>query len=281
MSSPKPLSSAAVMDEILAHGFPRERGRVIHALVGGSQLHGVKLKGKDDHDIYGIYIESPECCFWEGFPHFVTSTAPQSERNKAGDVDVICYSLRRFARLAAAGNPTILHMLFTPADSDEVFWSAVIASRNLFLAKAHGHKYKGYADAQLRRMTGDRGCGKHGQRPELEQKYGYDVKAAMHVLRLLHEGIEFVSRGWVTLPRPEPERNKLLAVRRGEWSEDRVIAEANRLFAELDAAVEHSPLPEHVDLSAVGRLVTQIYLDAWEQWGWSGKRSTGSPPGGF
>jgi uncharacterized protein len=268
MTSPKLLSSAHVMDEILAHGFPPERGRLIHALVGGSRLHGVKLEGTDDHDIYGIYIETPESCFWEEFPHYVTSTAPKIRRNKAGDVDVICYSLRRFARLAAAGNPTILHMLFIPADSEEVFWSAVIAARDLFLAKAHAIKYKGYADAQLRRMTGDRGRGKHGQRPELEKQFGYDVKAAMHVLRLLHEGIEFVSRGWVTLPRPEPEKSKLLAVRRGEWSEDRVIAESNRLFAELDAAVEHSPLPERVDLQAVGRLVTQISLAAWERWGW-------------
>jgi len=107
----------------------------------------------------------------------------------------------------------------------------------------------------------------------LEQKYGYDVKAAMHVLRPLHEGIEFVSRGWVTLPCGEPERSKLLAVRRGEWSQDRVIAEANRLFAELDAAVEKSSLPRQVDLNAVGRLVTQTYLEAWEHWGWCGKPS--------
>jgi predicted nucleotidyltransferase len=156
----------------------------------------------------------------KGLDHFVASTAPQNVRNQAGDVDVICYSLRKFARLAAAGNPTILHMLFTPAESREVEWSAVIALRDLFLAKAHARKYRGYADAQLRRMTGDRGRGKDGQRPELEKQYGYDVKAAMHVLRLLHEGIEFVSRSWVTLPRPEPERSKLLAVRRGQWSED-------------------------------------------------------------
>jgi len=37
--------------------------------------------------------------------------------------------------------------------------------------------------------------------------------------------------------------------------------------------VEHSPLPEFVDLDAIGRLVTRIVLDAWERWGWSGKRS--------
>jgi hypothetical protein len=54
----------------------------------------------------------------------------------------------------------------------------------------------------------------------------------------------------------------------------RAIADANCLFAELDAATEHSPLPEHVDLGAIGRLVTQISLDAWDRWGWSGKRST-------
>ena len=279
MNDAESSKSIQMVNEILSHGFPRERRRLIHALVGGSQLHGVKLEGTDDHDIYGIYVETPQCCFWEGFPHFVASTAPQGERNKAGDVDVICYSLRRFARLAAAGNPTILHMLCTPAGSDEVFWSRVIASRELFLAKSHSQKYRGYADAQLRRMTGERGRGKHGQRPELEQKYGYDVKAAMHALRLLHEGIEFVSRGWVTLPRPEPERSELIAVRRGEWSEDRVIAEANRLLAELGAAIEHSPLPERVDLDAIGGLVTRICLDAWEQWGWSAKRSADSRTG--
>jgi len=269
-------NSMHVMDEVIAHGFPSERGRLIHALVGGSQLHGVKLEGTDDHDIYGVFIESPQCCFWEEFPHFVSSTAPDSRRNQAGDVDVICYSLRRFARLAAAGNPTILHMLFSPADADEVFWSRVLASRDLFLSKAHARKYKGYADAQLRRMTGDRGRGKHGQRPELEEKFGYDVKAGMHVLRLLHEGIEFVSKGWVTLPRPEPERSKLIAIRRGEWSEDRVISEANRLMAELDAAAESSPLPAQVDLTAIGKIVTNICLDAWEHWGWCRREPSGT-----
>lgn len=261
-------NSTQVMDEIVSHGFPSQRGRLIHALVGGSQLHGVKLVGTDDRDLYGIYIETPESCLWQAVEHFVASTAPQAERNKAGDVDVICYSLRKFARLAAAGNPTILHMLFTPADSHEVEWSAVIGSRNLFLARAHAHKYQGYAESQLRRMMGDCGRGKHGQRPELEEEFGYDVKAAMHMLRLLHEGIEFVSRGWVTLPRPEPERSKLLSVRRGEWPRDRVISEAERLFAELDTAVNHSTLPEHADLGAIGKLVAEISLDAWRRWGW-------------
>ena len=263
-----PSNSTHIMDEIISHGFPSARGRLIHALVGGSQLHGVKLEGTDDRDLYGIYVETPQSCIWQGLEHFVTSTAPHTERNQAGDVDVVCYSLRKFARLAAAGNPTVLHMLFTPADSNEVEWSAVIRSRSLFLARAHARKYKGYAEAQLRRMIADRGRGKHGQRPELEEKFGYDVEAAMHTLRLLHEGIEFIRNGWVTLPRPEPERSTLLSVRRGEWSSDRVISEANRLFAKLDEAVEHSPLPDQADLDAIGKLVIEISLHAWRRWGW-------------
>ncbi len=271
MSPSESHTSVNVMDEIKAYGFPLDHGRLIHALVGASQLHGVKLEGTDDRDLYGVYIERPHCALWDRFEHFVNSTAPPTERNQASDVDVICYSLRKFARLAASGNPTVLHLLFAAAEDREPEWSAVLASRNLFLAKSAGRKYRGYADAQLRRMTGDRGRGKHGQRLELEQRFGYDVKAAMHVLRLLHEGIEFVSCGWVTLPRPEAERDKLLAVRRGEWSEERVIGEANRLFGDLDAAVEHSPLPNCVDKNAIGTLVTKIYLDAWQLWGWNTK----------
>lgn len=269
MTRPRKYSSKQVMEEIVTHGFPLERGRLIHGLVGGSQLHGVKLEGKDDHDIYGVYIETPECSIWREFEHFVTSTSPQTERNKATDVDVTCYSLRKFARLAAAGNPTILHMLFTPAQDGETEWGAVLKARASFLASSHARKYKGYANAQLRRMMGEHGRGKHGQRPELERKFGYDVKAAMHTLRLLHEGIELVGKGWVTLPRPEPERSGLLAVRRGEWSADRVVAEANRLFVVLDDTAETSPLPKQVDLKGIAAFITRIYLDAWRRWDWS------------
>ena len=86
-----------VRNEIIAHGFPRDRAKLIHALVGGSQLHGVKLEGTDDRDLYGVYIEQPGLLMWNGLDHFVTSTSPQTERNRPDDVDVTCDSLRRFS----------------------------------------------------------------------------------------------------------------------------------------------------------------------------------------
>src|SRR5580692_8098474 len=33
---------------------------LIHLFVGGSELHGAKVKDTDDLDIYGVYLEPPE-----------------------------------------------------------------------------------------------------------------------------------------------------------------------------------------------------------------------------
>jgi predicted nucleotidyltransferase len=249
---------------ILELGFPSERADVIHAFIGGSTLHGIKLEGTDDIDVYGIYIERPWLVLGlDGMEHFVASTAPQTRRNTAHDVDAMCYSLRKWARLAAAGNPTLLHSLFTPAVPGEIEWSMILEHRDIFLARAHAKKYLGYADAQLKRMTGLRGEGKHGQRPEIIQQFGYDTKAAMHTLRLLYEGIELMRKGRVTLPRATEERELLLAVRRGEWSEERVVQHAKGLFRELEESAAASCLPETVDRSRISKLVADLYLQNW------------------
>jgi hypothetical protein len=85
----------------------------------------------------------------------------------------------------------------------------------------------------------------------------------MHTLRLLYEGIELMRDHWVTLPRPAKERELLLAVRRGEWSEERVIRRANRLMKILQDSAAASSLPNAVDLKLVSKLVGEIYLQHW------------------
>ena len=100
----------------------------------------------------------------------------------------------------------------------------------------------GFADEQRKRMTGAKGRGKKGQGPEFEEKYGYDVKAAMHTLGLLHECKELVSEGHISLPRPE--RDFLIRVRTGTYSVDKVLAMAQKLFSECEEAARLSSLPE-------------------------------------
>jgi hypothetical protein len=123
-------------------------------------------------------------------------------------------------------------------------------------------QFLGFADDQLKRMTGKKGRGKKGQRPEIEKKYGYDVKAAMHTLRLLHECKELVSSGKITLPRPE--RDFLIRVRTGKYSMEKVLVMAEKLFSECEEAARSSSLPEKVDRAAVSMLLADSYRKAWD-----------------
>jgi predicted nucleotidyltransferase len=236
---------------------------LIHLFVGGSELHGAKVHGTDDLDIYGVYIEPPELVLGlESMPHFVWSTAGNERRNGPKDVDITFYSLKKWAGLACKGNPTALHFLFTKSSMRSKLWDEILQERDVFLSRSCVPQFLGFADAQLKRMTGQMGRGKKGQRPELEVKYGYDVKAGMHVLRLLYECQELVSTGEITLPRPE--RDLLIRVRTGKYSMDKVLAMAQRLFAECEEAAKSSALPERVDRAAVSKLLADSYRKAWD-----------------
>jgi uncharacterized protein len=253
------------MTDLLQHvaesGFPFP-GRLIHLFVGGSELHGAKVHGTDDLDIYGVYIEPPELVLGlDSMPHFVWSTAGNERRNGPKDIDITLYSLKKWAGLACKGNPTALHFLFTKSAVRSKTWANILAHKNVFLSRSCVPQFRGFADAQLKRMTGQSGRGKKGQRPELEEQYGYDVKAGMHVLRLLYECQELVSTGKITLPRPE--RDLLIRVRTGKYSMDKVRAMAQKQFAESENAAKASSLPEKVDRAAVSHLLAESYRAAW------------------
>src|SRR5439155_22579036 len=99
------------------------------------------------------------------------------------------------------------------------------------------------------------GAGKKGQRHELIGAHGYDIKAAMQVIRLLKEGIELMRSCTITLPRPE--KNLMITIRTGNYgSLDRVINLANTFFTELEKAETESVLPEKVDRSKISAVVS-------------------------
>jgi uncharacterized protein len=47
------------MSALEQSGFPHLNS-LIHRFVGGSELHGAKVKDTDDLDIYGVHLEPPE-----------------------------------------------------------------------------------------------------------------------------------------------------------------------------------------------------------------------------
>ncbi|HXU15690.1 MAG TPA: hypothetical protein VN708_11240 [Terriglobales bacterium] len=91
-------------------------------------------------------------------------------------------------------------------------------------------------------------------------------KAAMHVIRLLNEGIELMRSDTITLPRPE--KDLLITIRTGKYgSLDLVLDLANRLFAELEKAETGSRLPEKVDKARISTVVSRTYLSFWNRSG--------------
>jgi len=143
-------------------------------------LHGAKAKNTDDLDIYGVYLEPPEFVLGlEKRDFYVWSTAGDERRNGPDDIDVCLYSLRKWAGLAAKGNPTALHFLFSKnyASKPEP-WNDVLKHRELFISRQASAQFRGFAEAQLRRLQGI-GTGRKGQRHDLIGAHGYDIKAAM------------------------------------------------------------------------------------------------------
>jgi predicted nucleotidyltransferase len=256
---------ADLLDHVIAAGFPLDRSAVIHLFVGGSALHGAKIEGYDDLDIYGCYIEPPECILGiQAIEYFCWSSGSQGEKNTANDVDVTMYSLHRWAELMMKGNPAILHYLYASnrgAPSSSVWSSVILPIRGALLSKKSARQYLGFANSQRMRLTGERGMGRHGQRPDLVEKYGFDTKFAMHYVRLLYECRELLRDKRLTLPLPE--KDLLIAIRTGHYSQDEVFAIGDDLRIECEKLMDNSDLPELPDVSFLSRTVADAYLMHW------------------
>ena len=238
---------------------------ILRATVG-SRLHGLALEGTDDRDEMGVCIEPPEYVVGtRQFEQWVHRTQPEGVRSGPGDIDLTIYGLRKFIRLAMSGNPTIILLLFAPAEFLHVCTPAgerLQALAPALLSRRAGTAFLGYLTAQKQRLLGERGQ-KRVKRPELEDAHGYDTKYAMHILRLGLQGVELLTTGRLTLPLPDGQRQFLLQVRRGEWSLDSVLTAAGIMERDLEDLRHTSPLPEEPDRAAVDRFLIDEYVQAW------------------
>ena len=87
----------------------------------------------------------------------------------------------------------------------------------------------------------------------------------MHVIRLYLEGKEYMETGTITLPNPYV--NLLVDIRIGKYKLSEVEAMGKQLQIETYSAQNNSPLPDKVDLEAVTKLITGVYLDFWRSVG--------------
>jgi hypothetical protein len=234
----------------------------------GSGLHGVTISGHDDRDEMGVCIEPPQYVIGNSkFEQYQFRTQPEGVRSGAGDLDLVVYSLRKWCRLAAQGNPTILLLLFLPPH--EIVQNSWVGEqlqdrRDRFLSRGVAYRFAGYLRSQREQMLGIRGK-KHTNRPELVDVHGFDTKFAYHMVRLGIQGVELLTTGRITLPIPEPDRTWLLDLRLGKYSKEVALARATELEETLLTLGESADLPERPDHAAIDRWLTNTYLQWWEE----------------
>lgn len=225
---------------------------------GGSEAHGAKLDGVSDEDWCGVFIEPPEKIIGiDTYEHYVSLPPGAPGETK---VDVCLYSLRKWANLAAKGNPSSLHYLFAPKTVEKIWWTFIDIHRDKFLSRGHIRPFLGFADAQLKRLFGEKGQ-KNCHRADIEEKFGYDTKYAMHIIRLFGEAKELMETGKITLPRPNAK--ELIDIRLGKYKLTEIRTWARQLEAEALEASDKSPLPARIDRDAISKIIASQYRDFW------------------
>lgn len=235
----------------------------------GSSAHGVSLPGQDDFDMMAIAVERPPYVTGISiFEHKIYRTAEEragrpNVPSQPGDIDLTIYSLRKFARLAAQGNPTVLMMLYGPVLASDEFGEKLRQHKHLFSSRQVGKRFLGYMTAQKERLKGERGQ-MRTTRQDLIDAYGYDTKYAMHVLRLGYQGTIFMAGGGIPVPIDEPFRQFLIGLRQGKESFETVIEMAEDFEQTLVKQIKNGTLPENPDIEGINALLRDIYIEAWD-----------------
>jgi predicted nucleotidyltransferase len=94
------------------------------------------------------------------------------------------------------------------------------------------------------------------KRAEIEAKYGFDAKHALHLVRLTKMCREILTLGKVIVKRPDAE--ELLSIRHGAWSYEKLIEWSDAQDLELTQLAKESKLPNAPDRKKLDDLCVEI-----------------------
>lgn len=232
----------------------------------GSGLHGVTT-GNDDRDEMGVCIEPPEFVIGVSkFEQYQYRTQPEGVRSGAGDLDLVVYSLRKWARLAEAGNPTVLLLMFIPPHElvlNTYVGEDLQAHPERFVSRQSAFRFAGYLKSQREQMLGLRGK-KHTNRPELIDVYGFDTKFAYHMVRLGIQGVQLLTEGKITLPMPAGDRAWLTELRNGEHTQFEALDRAAELESQLMQLSRTADYPKQPDRAQIDSWLVSTYREWWD-----------------
>lgn len=248
------------------------KSAIQYEVIMGSMAYGVS-NDSSDMDIYAFAIPPKDWMFPQlrgevpGFDNFKLKFEQYQQHHifdasalggRGRTYDFTVYSIVKYFRLLMENNPNIIDSLYVPDNC--VLHSTGIGNRireqrQLFLHKGCWAKFKGYAYGQMHKIRTKQ---PEGKRKALVEEFGYDVKFAYHVVRLLDEVEQLLVSHDMDLTR---NAEQLKAIRRGEWSLIRLEDYFKSKEADLEQVYHDSSLPGQADTDAI----RQLLLECLEQ----------------
>jgi hypothetical protein len=203
---------------------------VIYQCVVGSRAYDLD-NDESDTDRRGVYL-APADLNWSLFG------APEQFEDHASQS---CYwELQKFLFMALKANPNIVECLYSPmVEKVTPLGEELLTLRQSFLSQMIFQTFNGYAMSQFRKIEQDNR--NHG---EVRWKH------AMHLIRLLLTGAATLRTGSVPV-RVEADRDRLLAVKRGEMPWPEVDAWRKELHRDFERALAETRLPDRPNYEAV------------------------------
>lgn len=237
-----------------------------YEVVMGSTAYGVS-QDTSDFDVYGYVIPPKDWIF----PHLrgdIPGFDPVKEKfeqfqqhhifdasalgGRGREYDFAMYNITKYFRLLMDNNPNIVDSLFVPRNCvlhSTAVGEMVREQRQVFLHKGCWAKFKGYAYSQMHKIRTKK---PEGSRVKIIEEFGYDVKFAYHVVRLLDEVEQILSTHELTLGR---NKEQLKAIRRGEWTLEQVEDHFTQKERDLEQVYQQSTLRETPDTQSVKQLL--------------------------
>ncbi len=238
---------------------------VQYETIMGSNAYGITVEDSD-LDIYGWCIPPKGCIFphtvgiIDGFTkgriefnHYQQHQIEDKEARRKYDITV--YSVVKYFRMLADGNPNINDSLYTDLDCVLHCTNSaqlVRENRKIFLSKRMWPRYKQYAFSQLKKIDS---LERTGKRVSIIEKYGWDVKFGYHLLRLLDEIEQILMYEDIDLRR---NNEQLKAIRRGELGKDDVKQLAKEKERHLEQLFFKSKLQDDPDEVKIQQLLLDI-----------------------
>lgn len=251
------------------------RDNLMLETIMGSHAYGCET-ATSDKDIVGIVVPKREHLFpqeygfilgFDNFPKFQRKEMKgPKKRVKIGNTEIEAEWINLiefFVQAGLKGSPNLIEVLFARRNLVTVgdkMGFYLRDKRREFLSMKQFHSFRGYANGQMHRIRARNPETK--ERKKVIESYGYDLKMAMHTLRLLDQIDQILTTNDLDLMRNK-EECKLM--RKGEWGDfdrfERIFQERMDILEKKAATSSLAPQPKTGALKALLSNILDHYYD--------------------